>query len=283
MKIIERKKNQRKEYLLEKVEGKWLGVDKKRYIKIRSERKPVNMEWYSGKEAMLLNLDEGSRIEKEIVKELGISKKPKVIIIDGVDGVGKSSIVGKLIEEFRKEGKKVVVNTFKRRRTDNKRFREQKEETEWEFRKEVVEQINRRMVEYEDEDIIILDKSPYSEYFYQRTASFDRGLISGYQNHLIEKEIFKYKEIIDNATVIFLENERCWDNYHGRETKKFGEGHKTSYELLNKERYMEMVEAFKKYQNVYKDTGKYFQVKIKNDDKSWETVYWTINIPDSNE
>src|SRR5436305_4762663 len=134
------------------------------------------MKWYSGKEALLLNL--GKVIEKEIKKEMGIKRKPKIIIIDGVDGVGKSSIVEKLIEKFEKNGKKVIFNTFKRRRSDNGRFKEPREETEWEFRKEVVEQINRRMIEYEDEDVIILDKSPYSEYFYQRTKSFDRGLIS---------------------------------------------------------------------------------------------------------
>ena len=42
-------------------------------------------------------------------------------------------------------------------------------ETEWLFWKQVVEEINRRIVTYDDEDIIILDKLPYSEYFYQRT------------------------------------------------------------------------------------------------------------------
>src|SRR5438874_10718304 len=113
------------------------------------------------------------------------------------------------------------------------------------------------MIEYEDEDIIILDKSPYSEYFYQRTKSFDRGLISGYGNHLIEKEIFRYKEIVDNASVIFFENKDCWGNYHRRETKKLGEGHKTSYELLDEERYMEMGKAFKEHQNIYKDTERH--------------------------
>ena len=80
-----------------------------------------------------------------------------------------------------------------------------------------------------------------------------------------------------------MENKDCWENYHKRETRKLGEGHKTSYELLNEERYMEMVKAFKEHQNVYKETEKYFQVEIKNDENSWKRVYWTLNIPDQNE
>ena len=35
----------------------------------------------------------------------------------------------------------------------------------------------------------------------------------------MEKEIFKYKTIIENAIVIFLKNENCWNNYYNRESK----------------------------------------------------------------
>ena len=123
---------------------------------------------------------------------------------------------------------------------------------------------------------MILDKSPYCEYFYQKTESFDRGLINPYGNHRMEKEIFKYKDIMDNAIVIFLENKECWNNYIGRETKKNNEGHKSSYETLKEEEYMDMVKMFKKYQNIYKDTERYKTAKIKNDDKSWKKVYKRI-------
>ncbi|EXX62263.1 transposon Ty3-I Gag-Pol polyprotein [Rhizophagus irregularis DAOM 181602=DAOM 197198] len=125
-------------------------------------------------------------------------KKPTIVIIDGVDGVGKTSVVTNLIKEWEKQGLKVRFNTFKRRRGDNPEFEIPKLETEWKFRKEVVEQINRRMLEFDkDTDIVILDKSPYCEYFYQRTKSFDRGLITPEGNHEMEKEIFRYKDLID--------------------------------------------------------------------------------------
>ncbi|EXX61361.1 hypothetical protein RirG_171850 [Rhizophagus irregularis DAOM 197198w] len=89
----------------------------------------------------------------------------------------------------------------------------------------------------------------------------------------MEKEIFKYKDIMDNAVIIFLENKECWNNYIGRETKKSNEGHKTSYETLNEEEYMDMVKMFKEHQNIYENKGKYKRIKIKNDDKSWKKVY----------
>jgi hypothetical protein len=134
------------------------------------------------------------------------------------------------------------------------------------------------MIEFDDEDIIILDKSPYSEYFYQKTKSFDRGLISPYGNHKMEKEIFKYKDIIDNAVIIFLENDECWKNYIGRETKKSEKGHKSSYNTLNEEEYMDMVKMFREYQNVYENGEKYRNIKIKNDNKSWKKVYKQVEI-----
>src|SRR4051812_19387857 len=113
------------------------------------------------------------------------------------------------------------------------------------FRKQVVEEINRRMVEFKEEDIIILDKSPYCEYFYQRTKSFDRGLITvPYGNYKMDEEIFKYKDIVDNVTVIFLENKDCWRNYIERENRKSGEEPKSSYNTLNKEEYKDMVRMF---------------------------------------
>ncbi|EXX52813.1 hypothetical protein RirG_249720 [Rhizophagus irregularis DAOM 197198w] len=146
-------------------------------------------------------------------------------------------------------------------------------ETEWKFRKEVVEQINRRMLEYdEDTDIIILDKSPYCEYYYQKTKSFDRGLITPHGNHEMEKEIFRLKETIDKSIVIFLEKDGdvCWKNYIGRETKKM---EKSSYPTLKKDEYLDMVKMFKENQSVYKDTKRYSRVKVKNDDNSWRKVF----------
>jgi hypothetical protein len=133
------------------------------------------------------------------------------------------------------------------------------------------------MLEYDpDTDVIILDKSPYCEYFYQKTKSFDRGLITPEGNHEMEKEIFRYKKLIDEAIVVFLENDKCWENYIGRETKKGNGGHKSSYDTLKEGEYMDMVKMFKEHQNIYMGTKKYSKVKIKNDKKSWEKVYKEI-------
>ncbi|GET52086.1 enzymatic polyprotein, putative [Rhizophagus irregularis DAOM 181602=DAOM 197198] len=219
----------------------------------------------SGKENT--NADALSRLLK-IVED-----QPEIVIIDGVDGLGKTSIVQNLIEEWEKQGLKVRFNTYKRRRKDKDEFYESKMETEWKFRKEVVEQINRRMLEYdEDTDIIILDKSPYCEYYYQKTKSFDRGLITPHGNHEMEKEIFRLKETIDKSIVIFLEKDSdvCWKNYIGRETKKT---EKSSYPTLKKDEYLDMVRMFEENQSVYKDTERYSRVKVKNDNSSWRKVF----------
>ncbi|CAB4431066.1 unnamed protein product [Rhizophagus irregularis] len=92
----------------------------------------------------------------------------------------------------------------------------------------------------------------------------------------MEKEIFKYKDIIDNAIVIFLENDNCWNNYINRETKKNNGGHKSSYNTLNREEYMDMVRMFKEHQNVYENKEKYKNVEIRNDNTSWRNVYKQI-------
>jgi len=200
-------------------------------------------------------------------------KKPTIVIIDGVDGIGKTSIVQNLIREWEKQGLKVRFNTFKRRRKDKEEFHEPKLETEWKFRKEVVEQINRRTLEYDkDTDIVILDKSPYCEYYYQKTKSFDRGLITPYGNFEMEKEIFRLKEVIDESIVIFLEKDGnvCWKNYIGRESKKT---EKSSYETLNKDEYLDMVKMFEDNQDVYKDTKRYSRIRVGNDTISWKKVF----------
>ena len=226
------------------------------------------------REALLMNLDEESEIK--LIDKVGLRGKPELIILDGVDGTGKTSVVTNLRKRFDMKGEKVRFNTFKRRREDKKKFKEIRKETEWEFRKEVVEEINRRITEYRNKEWIILDKSPYSEYFYQQTPSFDRGYISRYQNHLLEKEIFRYKDIIDNAIVIFLENDECWENYRNREENKKKQGYQTSYGMLNEESYRDMVNSFKRCQDIYNDTEKYKKIQIKNDNESWEKVYDAI-------
>src|SRR6185295_5927558 len=112
-----------------------------------------DVKYFADKEAILLDLEE--KTEKELLKKLGRENKPQVIIIDGVDGVGKSTVVENVIKKLKEEDKlKVRSNTFKRRRNDDERFKEPSKEHEWLFRKQVVEEINRRMIEFDDEDVI---------------------------------------------------------------------------------------------------------------------------------
>jgi len=127
------------------------------------------------KAALLMNINKD--VKKELLKELHLIKIPKLIIIDGVDGVGKTTIVENIIKQLQSEGDSVIYNKFKRRRSDNDNFKTPTKEYEWVFRKEVVQEINRRMITYTNEDWIIIDKSPYSEYFYQKVKEFDRKLI----------------------------------------------------------------------------------------------------------
>ena len=79
---------------------------------------------------------------------------------------------------------------------------------------------------------------------------------------------------MDNAIVIFLENDECWKNYEKREYSKKDQGHRTSYPILTEDQYMEMVTAFKNnYKKMYK---KVEEVKIYNDTESWKRVYKII-------
>ena len=72
------------------------------------------------------------------MKEINRKTIPQLIIIDGVDGVGKTTVVENLIKKFEEQGLKVVNNTFKRRRQDNPKFMKPTSRYEWMFRKEVV-------------------------------------------------------------------------------------------------------------------------------------------------
>jgi len=211
--------------------------------KLKIKLKDGTWKIVSYKAALLMNINQETK--EELLKELYLFKVPKLVIIDGVDGVGKTTIVENIIKKLESEGDKVVYNKFKRRRNDNENFKIPTKEYEWVFRKEVVQEINRRMITYTNEDWIIIDKSPYSEYFYQKTKEFDRGYITVYGNHLIEREIFNYKEIIDNAIVIFLENDESWNNYYNRENRKENKGHVTSYQILNEKEYLSMAKSFK--------------------------------------
>ena len=58
--------------------------------------------------ATLLNVKEGETSD-DIVEPFDFSKKPYVIMVVGVNGVGKTTTIGKLASRLQAEGKKVVV------------------------------------------------------------------------------------------------------------------------------------------------------------------------------
>ncbi|GET51668.1 hypothetical protein RIR_jg34597.t1 [Rhizophagus irregularis DAOM 181602=DAOM 197198] len=95
---------------------------------------------------MLLKL--GERTKEILLKRNNRKTQPILIIIDGVDGVGKTTIVENIIRKIEAQNLKIIFNTFKRRRGDNKLFETPTIKYEWMFRKEVVEQINKRLVTY---------------------------------------------------------------------------------------------------------------------------------------
>ncbi|EXX66095.1 hypothetical protein RirG_127110 [Rhizophagus irregularis DAOM 197198w] len=51
---------------------------------------------------------------------------------------------------------------------------------------------------------------------------------------------------------------------------------KSSYPTLKKNEYLDMVKMFKENQDVYKDTKRYSQIEVRNDDSSWRKVYKEI-------
>ena len=142
-------------------------------------------------------------LERYIVNELSKkhSKKvwnlPKLIIIEGIDGCGKTTLVNQIIDQLKPENCKFNRKTkhdgndpFKFTRKDAT----EKGYDEYQFRLNVVKSINRR-IEWIDgkEPYIIMDKSPYSEIYYQKTPSFTeyREKITQEQWRTIEQECKK--------------------------------------------------------------------------------------------
>src|SRR5204863_6003473 len=105
-------------------------------------------KWMNKKELMLRKMTKET--QKKILKKENREKLPILIIIDGVDAVGKTTVVENTRKQLNKEGT-CVFNRCKRRREDKELFKVTKIETEYIFRKEVVEQINKRMIDYKDD------------------------------------------------------------------------------------------------------------------------------------
>jgi hypothetical protein len=113
---------------------KYVKIDDKWYDGRKIKKRWDEINYFTDKEAMLLNLDE--KTEEILLKRLNREKKPQLIIIDGVDGVGKSTVVENLMKQLEeKDGLKITFNKFKRRRNDDKRFEKPTKKYEWLFRR----------------------------------------------------------------------------------------------------------------------------------------------------
>ena len=74
---------------------------------LRSEAKKKNIK--DTEELKELLRTEISKIFDETDKELNLKTKPSVILVVGVNGVGKTTSIGKIANKLKKEGKKVVI------------------------------------------------------------------------------------------------------------------------------------------------------------------------------
>src|SRR2546421_10116613 len=122
-----------------KLNDKWHNAN---FIKNNGEE----VKYFTNQEALLLKL--GEKTKEKLLKETNRKTLPQLIIIDRVDGIGKTIVVEELIRKFESRKLKVINNNFKRRRSDNSKFAKPSAKYEWMFRKEMVEQINKRMIAY---------------------------------------------------------------------------------------------------------------------------------------
>ncbi|GET58664.1 hypothetical protein RIR_jg14584.t1 [Rhizophagus irregularis DAOM 181602=DAOM 197198] len=101
---------------------------KLKYVKIKdnwhfnSYTKNPNLEfkYFTDNKVMLLKL--GEETKEILLKQINKKIQLILIIIDGVDGVKKTTIVNNIIKKIEAQNLKIIFNTFKRRRGDNKLF-----------------------------------------------------------------------------------------------------------------------------------------------------------------
>lgn len=86
-------------------------------LRIRAKKEKIESE-EELKEALR---DEIKKMMKNEEEELNLESKPSVILVVGVNGVGKTTSIGKIANKLKKEGKKVVIaaaDTFRAAATE---------------------------------------------------------------------------------------------------------------------------------------------------------------------
>src|SRR6266542_1860010 len=169
-------------------------------------------KWRLYPEAQVLLTNNIDSVNEYLQKKFLLKKLPRLLVIEGADGSGKTTIIRKLKEELRQKGLKYLHNETKRRRKEN--------ETLLEFREGVTNRRNQNLIEglihrIKHEGgckIVITDKSPYVEFFYQKTK-WNHERLNTYESHQLMKKVFASSEVIDASLIIHLKNPEAWNNY----------------------------------------------------------------------
>lgn len=86
-----------------------MGVDTTLKIIDNLEERVAKDKFMSFDELVTLLREEISKLVDEEREPVDFSKKPYIILVVGVNGVGKTTTIGKLANYFRKQGKKVIL------------------------------------------------------------------------------------------------------------------------------------------------------------------------------
>ncbi len=224
--------------------------------------------WRLYPEAQVLLTNNIDSVNEYLQRKFLLKKLLRLLVIEGADGSGKTTIIRKLKEELKRRGLKYLHNEIKRRRQEN--------ETLLEFREGVTNRRNQNLIEglihrikHEGGcEIVITDKSPYVEFFYQKTK-WNHERLNTYKSHQLMKKVFASSEVIEASLAIHLKNSEAWNNYiRWEETLK-----DKSFETMSRETYQLMKANFEKYApKLYKN---HIFVQIQNDENSWKKV-WKI-------
>src|SRR6266498_5141533 len=162
-------------------------------------------KWRLYPKAQVLLTDNIDSVNAYLKRKFLLKKLPRLLVIEGADGSGKTTIIRKLKEKLKQSGLKYLHNEIKRRRQEN--------ETLLEFREGVTNRRNQNLIKglihrikheggYE---IVITDKSPYVEFFYQKTK-WNHERLNIYESHQLMKKVFVSSKVIDASLVIHLKN-----------------------------------------------------------------------------
>ena len=100
---------------------KYVKIKNKWYFNHHTKNPNVESNYFTDNEAMILNL--GEETKEVLLQQNNRKAQPILIIIDGVDGVGKTTIVNNIIEKIKTQkleiisillkGEEMIINYLK--------------------------------------------------------------------------------------------------------------------------------------------------------------------------